>query len=194
MRCLNQPCGGGETQMEEAGRLLKLAVIGLAAATRTIQLVDARDGSCTAPGNRLHRPGLAAGRRSDRAEPRGQSRTAERSSSPALSRLDRRPARRMELLLQTTRPQNHAQRLESPCRYDHRLRHRNRFKCVNPVGHQRGIAGHQIAEGERPKALELNAVGSVSGPCFHPLKARSPVNSCRSTRPGPAAHSNCLAH
>ena len=33
-----------QTQMHEAGRLFKLAVVGLAAATRTIQLVDARDG------------------------------------------------------------------------------------------------------------------------------------------------------
>jgi len=34
-----------ETQMQDAGRLFKLALIGLAAATRTVQLVDARDGS-----------------------------------------------------------------------------------------------------------------------------------------------------
>ena len=34
-----------ETQMHAAGRLFKLAVVGLAAACRTIQLVDARDGS-----------------------------------------------------------------------------------------------------------------------------------------------------
>lgn len=33
-----------ETQVHQAGRLFKLAVIGLAAAARTIQLVDARDG------------------------------------------------------------------------------------------------------------------------------------------------------
>jgi hypothetical protein len=34
-----------ETQVHEAGRLFKLSVVGLAAACRTIQLVDARDGS-----------------------------------------------------------------------------------------------------------------------------------------------------
>ena len=34
-----------ETQLHDAGRLFKLAVVGLAAACRTIQLVDARDGS-----------------------------------------------------------------------------------------------------------------------------------------------------
>jgi hypothetical protein len=34
-----------ETQVHEAGRLFKLAVVGLASACRTIQLVDARDGS-----------------------------------------------------------------------------------------------------------------------------------------------------
>jgi hypothetical protein len=33
-----------ETQMQDAERLFKLALIGLAAATRTVQLVDARDG------------------------------------------------------------------------------------------------------------------------------------------------------
>ena len=33
-----------DTQMEEAGRLFKLAQVGLAAAIRTLQLVDARDG------------------------------------------------------------------------------------------------------------------------------------------------------
>jgi hypothetical protein len=34
-----------ETQMHDAGRLFKLAMVGLASACRTIQLVDARDGS-----------------------------------------------------------------------------------------------------------------------------------------------------
>ncbi len=34
-----------DTQMQDAGRLFKLALVGLAAATRTMQLVDARDGS-----------------------------------------------------------------------------------------------------------------------------------------------------
>ncbi len=33
-----------QTQVHEAGRLFKLALVGLAAATRTVQLVDARDG------------------------------------------------------------------------------------------------------------------------------------------------------
>jgi len=34
-----------ETQLEEAGRIFKLAALGLAAAARILQLVDARDGS-----------------------------------------------------------------------------------------------------------------------------------------------------
>jgi hypothetical protein len=34
-----------DTQVQDAGRLFKLALVGLAAATRTLQLVDARDGS-----------------------------------------------------------------------------------------------------------------------------------------------------
>jgi hypothetical protein len=33
-----------ETQMQDAGRLFKLALVGMAAATRTMQLVNARDG------------------------------------------------------------------------------------------------------------------------------------------------------
>jgi hypothetical protein len=33
-----------ETQMQEAGRLFKLALVGMAAATRTLQMVNARDG------------------------------------------------------------------------------------------------------------------------------------------------------
>ncbi len=46
-----------ETQMQEAGRLFKLALIGLAAATRTVQLVDARDGS-DRPATDVIDPGL----------------------------------------------------------------------------------------------------------------------------------------
>ena len=34
-----------DTQAQDAGRLFKLALVGLAAATRTLRLVDARDGS-----------------------------------------------------------------------------------------------------------------------------------------------------
>jgi len=46
-----------ETQMQDAGRLFKLALIGLAAATRTVQLVDARDGS-DRPATDVIDPGL----------------------------------------------------------------------------------------------------------------------------------------
>jgi hypothetical protein len=46
-----------ETQMQVAGRLFKLTLIGLAAATRTVQLVDARDGS-TRPATDVIDPGL----------------------------------------------------------------------------------------------------------------------------------------
>ena len=46
-----------ETQMQDAGRLFKLALIGLAAATRTVQLVDARDGS-NRPATDVIDPGL----------------------------------------------------------------------------------------------------------------------------------------
>jgi hypothetical protein len=48
-----------ETQVHEAGRLFKLAVVGLAAACRTIQLVDARDGS-PRPATDVIDPGLLA--------------------------------------------------------------------------------------------------------------------------------------
>lgn len=46
-----------ETQMQDAARLFKLALIGLAAATRTIQLVDARHGS-NRPATDVIDPGL----------------------------------------------------------------------------------------------------------------------------------------
>jgi hypothetical protein len=46
-----------ETQVHAAGRLFKLAVVGLAAACRTIQLVDARDGS-PRPATDVIEPGL----------------------------------------------------------------------------------------------------------------------------------------
>ena len=46
-----------ETQMQDARRLFKLALIGLAAATRTIQLVDARDGR-NRPATDVIDPGL----------------------------------------------------------------------------------------------------------------------------------------
>jgi hypothetical protein len=46
-----------ETQVHEARRLFKLAVVGLAAACRTIQLVDARDGS-PRPATDVIDPGL----------------------------------------------------------------------------------------------------------------------------------------
>jgi DDE family transposase len=48
-----------ETQVHEAGRLFKLAVVGLAAACRTVQLVDARDGS-PRPATDVIDPGLLA--------------------------------------------------------------------------------------------------------------------------------------
>ena len=46
-----------ETQMQDAGRLFKLALIRLAAATRTVQLLDARDGS-DRPATDVIDPGL----------------------------------------------------------------------------------------------------------------------------------------
>ncbi|MBU6355834.1 MAG: IS4 family transposase [Rhodospirillales bacterium] len=46
-----------ETQVQDAGRLFKLALVGLAAATRTVQLVDARDGS-DRPATDVIDPGL----------------------------------------------------------------------------------------------------------------------------------------
>ena len=45
------------TQVEAAGRLFKLAALGLAAATRILQLVDARDGS-TRPASDVVDPAL----------------------------------------------------------------------------------------------------------------------------------------
>jgi hypothetical protein len=55
-----------ETQIEEAGRLFKLAALGLTAAVRTLQLVDARDG-CDRPASdvmdaKLTEPAAAIGK------------------------------------------------------------------------------------------------------------------------------------
>ena len=46
-----------ETEMQDARRLFKLALIGLAATTRTVQFVDARNGS-SRPATDVIDPGL----------------------------------------------------------------------------------------------------------------------------------------
>jgi hypothetical protein len=90
-----------ETQVHEAGRLFKLAVVGLAAACRTIQLVDARDGS-SRPATDVIDTTFAAGRQSHRPNTGRQDRTAEKpppNSSSCVAILDRRQTWRLELLL-----------------------------------------------------------------------------------------------
>jgi Transposase DDE domain len=89
-----------ETQMHDAERLFKLAVVGLASACRTIQLVDARRQSKT--GERRDRSRLAARCRGHRCDLGRQNRTSEESPSTPLACMagvDRCKARRLELLL-----------------------------------------------------------------------------------------------
>ena len=133
-----------ETQMEEAGRLFKLALVGLAAATRTLQLVDARDGGPRPATDVLDAELLPA---AEAIAATLEGKTARQQNSPSallacLARLDHRPPRRMELLLQATRAQDHARRMGQIRRHGRRHRHRHStVKCVNPVGRpRRGIA------------------------------------------------------
>jgi hypothetical protein len=127
-----------ETQMQDAGRLFKLALIGLAAATRTSQLVDARDGSKRLATDVID-PGLLPAAAAIEPYTRRQNSATEKPSSPAIPRLaclDHRPPRRMELLLQAARAKNHARRVGPIRRNRHRLHHRRSIKCVNLVGTQ----------------------------------------------------------
>ncbi len=86
-----------ETQVHEARRLFKLAVVGLAGACRTIQLVDGtRRQSKTS--HRRDRCRLAARCRSHRSDAGRQNRTAEKPPPASFSRmagLDRRKTRRL---------------------------------------------------------------------------------------------------
>jgi hypothetical protein len=94
-----------ETQVHAAGRLFKLAVVGLAAACRTNPV-----GRCTRrqskTGNRCDRPHFAARWRSHRSDTGRQDRTPEKPLSAAFSCMalvDHRQTWRVELLLQTAR-------------------------------------------------------------------------------------------
>ncbi|MGB8841273.1 MAG: transposase, partial [Aliidongia sp.] len=88
------------TELHEAGRLFKLAPVGLAAATRTIQLVDARDGSTRPATDVIDESLLPA---AEAIAPTLEGRTERQKSLPpplpGLAGLDRRKARWLELLL-----------------------------------------------------------------------------------------------
>ena len=94
------------------------------------------------PGDRRDRPGLAADRPGHRPDPGTQDRAPEKPPPhqlPRMAGLDHREARRLELLLQTTRTKNHASRLGTVRHNGRGIRNRHRrnreptVKCVNPV-------------------------------------------------------------
>ena len=128
-----------ETQVHDAGRLFKLAVVGLAAACRTIQLVDARDGS-PRPATDVIDPHPAARRRSHRSDSRGQNRTPKEPPSVAFSCvvvLDHCETWRVELLLQTARTQDNESWMgtvrNDGCWVHDGSRSQGLVKCATPV-------------------------------------------------------------
>jgi len=130
-----------ETQVEEAGRLFKLGALGLVAAVRILQLVDARDGSERPASDVIDPepigPVAAIGKTLEGKTDRQKE--PARDGHPRLARLDRRPPRRLELLLQAARPEDHGHRLAPARGHGLRLCHRSsrpcgsRARCVNPV-------------------------------------------------------------
>ena len=107
-----------ETQVEGKRRLFNLAALGLVAATRILQLTDARSASARPATDVIDESLIEAadaiGRTLERKTAKQQN--PQRARLPLLARLDIRPPRRMARLLQTARPKNHGRRLETPCR------------------------------------------------------------------------------
>ena len=128
--------GLDHSQVIDAKRMFNLAAIALAAAIRTIQLVDARDGS-PRPATDVLDPAFAIPLAAALQETRRQNDAAEKSPSAKFARLRRLghgPPRRLELLLQTSRTKDHARRLEPTRRQTRRLCPCHRMpKSVNPV-------------------------------------------------------------
>src|SRR5947209_19321150 len=81
-----------------------------------------------------------------------------------------------------------ARRVEpAGCRNKARPQRRGR-----PAARAQAFPGNELL---RDLPLELNAVGTVSGHGFHPLKAQlHPVKSLTSTCPAPGAHSSTAAN
>ena len=95
--------------MHEAQRLFKLAVVGLATACRTMQLVDARNGSPRPATDVIDAASLVCGRSHWR-DAGGQDRTPEKPPSAAFSGLvglDHCQTWWLELLLLTAWPREH---------------------------------------------------------------------------------------
>ena len=149
-----------DTQVEAAERLFKLAALGLGAATRIIQLTDARDGSrrpaTDVVDGALIAPIAAIGKTLEGNTARQKNHHPTRLAR--LARLDHGPARRLELLLQTTGTKDHGHGMETARRQARRLPHGSRRhdkpigRCVNPVGPwgRRGLGrGGGIADGGR---------------------------------------------
>ena len=126
-----------ETQVEKAEALFKLAMVGLAAATRTLP-TGQRPRRQHAARHRRHRCRSDARGRSHRRNARRQDRASEEPASPRFAGLaglgDRLP-RRLELLLQTAGTEDHAPGLGGIRRHGRRVPHRDlTVKSVNPSG------------------------------------------------------------
>jgi len=129
---------------------LTLAAMGLAGAIRTIQLVDARDGShdLLPTSSSLRSMTLSCGSpKNSRAKPCDR-RTRILPPSLAFVAMDHGTAWWLELLLQTTRTQDNARRLEQIGSNPPRVRPGSGpRKSVNPVG-LRGEVGSRSDPGE----------------------------------------------
>ncbi len=117
-----------ETQVEGARRLFNLAALGIVAATRILQLTDARSASARPATDVIDESLIEA---ADAIGRTLEGKTVEpEKSAPSrlalLARLDNRPPRWLARLLQAARPKNHGRRLETPHRNARRIRHRSR--------------------------------------------------------------------
>jgi hypothetical protein len=112
-----------ETQVRDAHRLFNLTAIAIIAAARTIQLVDARDGS-SRPATDVADQDLIAAAKAIGPTLEGQTQRQKNPHQPdSLAWLSWcRAPRRMELLLQAAWAKNHARRLDKTRRNGCRLR------------------------------------------------------------------------
>jgi len=125
-----------DSQIIEPERMFNLAALALISAIRIISTRRCQRRRAT-PRCRRHRRQLRSTPQAPLPQARRKDPAPEESPSPAvarLRRLDRRQARRMELLLQTPRTQDHGPRLEEPRRKARGLFPRHPSPTsVNPV-------------------------------------------------------------
>jgi hypothetical protein len=146
-----------DLQTHEATRLFKMAALAIGAAVRTIQLVDARDGS-RRPGSDVAEPAVL--RAAAAIGPTLEGKTLRQqnphppASLPWLSWIGR-SARRWELLLQTARVQDHARRLGQARRHGgHWIAHCKRHNSLKATYYFRESRSRK--RGERAPATVID--------------------------------------